>query len=135
MSPAVRPAVYHQAGRELGQLDVSSLVTSASAGPPTTSRRRRTMGLPGAIIGRTSSSVPRCRILGLELADGNDAASARLWIVDTLTSAERAIAARRLVAVRPVVVALVGIAAPEAFWELCRDELRCDLEPRRQPGL
>jgi hypothetical protein len=43
--------------------------------------------------------------------------------VDTLTSAERAIAARRLAAVRPVVPALAGIAAPEAFWELCRDEL------------
>jgi hypothetical protein len=43
--------------------------------------------------------------------------------VDTLTSAERAIAARRLVAVRPAVTALGGIAAPEAFWELCRDEL------------
>jgi hypothetical protein len=45
--------------------------------------------------------------------------------VDTLTSAEKAIAARRLAAVRPVVAALAGIAAPEAFWELCRDELRC----------
>jgi hypothetical protein len=43
--------------------------------------------------------------------------------VDTLTSAERAIAARRLGAVRPVVTALAGIAAPEAFAELCRDEL------------
>jgi hypothetical protein len=43
--------------------------------------------------------------------------------VDTLTSAEKAIAARRLAAVRPVVAALVGVAAPEAFWELCRDEL------------
>ena len=43
--------------------------------------------------------------------------------MDTLTSAERAIAARRLSAVRPVVAALAGIAAPEAFWELCRDEL------------
>jgi hypothetical protein len=43
--------------------------------------------------------------------------------VDTLTSAERAIAARRLAATRPVVVALAGIAAPEAFAELCRDEL------------
>ena len=37
--------------------------------------------------------------------------------------AERAIAARRLAAVRPVVAGLVGVAAPEAFWELCRDEL------------
>jgi hypothetical protein len=44
-------------------------------------------------------------------------------IVDTLTSAERAIAARRLAATRPVVGALAAIAAPEAFWELCRDEL------------
>jgi len=43
--------------------------------------------------------------------------------VATLTSAEKAIAARRLAAVRPVVAALVGVAAPEAFWELCRDEL------------
>jgi hypothetical protein len=43
--------------------------------------------------------------------------------VDTLTSAERAIVARRLAAVRPVVAALADIAAPEAFWELCRDEL------------
>ena len=43
--------------------------------------------------------------------------------MDTLTSAERVIAARRLAAVRPVVAALAGIAAPEAFWELCRDEL------------
>ena len=43
--------------------------------------------------------------------------------MDTLTSAEKAIAARRLAAVRPVVAALAGIAAPEAFWELCRDEL------------
>jgi hypothetical protein len=43
--------------------------------------------------------------------------------VDRLTSAEQAIAARRLAAVRPVVAALVGIAAPEALWELCRDEL------------
>jgi hypothetical protein len=34
-----------------------------------------------------------------------------------------AIAARRLAAVRPVVAALAGVAAPEAFWELCRDEL------------
>ena len=59
----------------------------------------------------------------LGLADGADATSARLWIVDTLTSAERAIAARRLAAVRPVVAALAGVAAPEAFWELCRDEL------------
>ena len=24
---------------------------------------------------------------------------------------------------RPVVAALAGVAAPEAFWELCRDEL------------
>ena len=24
---------------------------------------------------------------------------------------------------KPVVVGLAGIAAPEAFWELCRDEL------------
>ena len=59
----------------------------------------------------------------LGLADGADATSARLWIVDTLTSAERASAARRLAAVRPVVAALAGVAAPEAFWELCRDEL------------
>jgi len=43
--------------------------------------------------------------------------------VDTLTSAETAIAARRLAAVRPAVAALAPIAAPEAFWELCRDEL------------
>jgi hypothetical protein len=43
--------------------------------------------------------------------------------VDTLTSAETAIAARRLAVVRPVVAALAGIAAPEAFAELCRDEL------------
>jgi hypothetical protein len=43
--------------------------------------------------------------------------------VDTLTSAERAIAARRLAATRPVVATLAGIAAPEAFAELCRDEL------------
>ena len=43
--------------------------------------------------------------------------------MDTLTSAERAIAARRLAAARPVVAALADIAAPEAFWELCRDEL------------
>ena len=43
--------------------------------------------------------------------------------MDTLTSAEKAIAARRLAAVRPVVAALAGVAAPEAFWELCRDEL------------
>jgi hypothetical protein len=43
--------------------------------------------------------------------------------VDTLTSAERVIAARRLAAVRPAVAALAGIAAPEAFAELCRDEL------------
>jgi hypothetical protein len=33
------------------------------------------------------------------------------------------IAARRLAAVRPVVTALADIAAPEAFAELCRDEL------------
>jgi hypothetical protein len=44
--------------------------------------------------------------------------------VDTLTSAEKAIAARRLAAIRPSVAALADIAAPEAFWELCRDELR-----------
>ena len=43
--------------------------------------------------------------------------------MDTLTSAEWAIAARRLAAVRPAVAALAGVAAPEAFWELCRDEL------------
>jgi hypothetical protein len=43
--------------------------------------------------------------------------------VDTLTSAERVIAARRLAAMRPVVAALAGVAAPEAFVELCRDEL------------
>jgi hypothetical protein len=43
--------------------------------------------------------------------------------VDTLTSAEKAIAARRLAAMRPSVAALADIAAPEAFWELCRDEL------------
>jgi hypothetical protein len=43
--------------------------------------------------------------------------------VDTLTSAEKAIAARRLAAMRPSVAALTGIAAPEAFWELCHDEL------------
>jgi len=43
--------------------------------------------------------------------------------VDTLTSAERTIAARRLTAVRPVVAALADVAAPEAFAELCRDEL------------
>jgi len=43
--------------------------------------------------------------------------------VDTLTSAEKAIAARMLAAMRPSVAALAGIAAPEAFWELCRDEL------------
>jgi hypothetical protein len=43
--------------------------------------------------------------------------------VDTLTSAETAIAARRLAVVRPVVAALAGIAAPEAFAELCRGEL------------
>ena len=30
--------------------------------------------------------------------------------------------ARRLAAVRPVVSTLAGIAAPEAFAELCRDE-------------
>jgi hypothetical protein len=46
-----------------------------------------------------------------------------LWIVDTLTSAEKAIVARRLAAVRPSVASLAGIAAPEAFWELCREEL------------
>ena len=43
--------------------------------------------------------------------------------MDTLTSVEKAVAARRLAAVRPVVAALAGIAAPEAFWQLCRDEL------------
>jgi hypothetical protein len=43
--------------------------------------------------------------------------------VHTLTSAERAIAARRLATMRPIVAALAGVAAPEAFWELCRDEL------------
>lgn len=43
--------------------------------------------------------------------------------MDTLTSAEKAIAARRLAAMRPSVAALAAIAAPEAFWELCRDEL------------
>ena len=43
--------------------------------------------------------------------------------MDTLTSAEKTIAARRLAAMRPLVAALAGIAAPEAFWELCRDEL------------
>ncbi len=43
--------------------------------------------------------------------------------MDTLISAEKAIAARRLAAMRPSVAALAGIAAPEAFWELCRDEL------------
>ena len=43
--------------------------------------------------------------------------------MDTLTSVEKAVAARRLTAVRPVVAALAGIAAPEAFWQLCRDEL------------
>jgi hypothetical protein len=45
--------------------------------------------------------------------------------VDTLTAAEKAIAVRKLAAMRPVVAALAGIAAPEAFWELCRDELGC----------
>jgi hypothetical protein len=43
--------------------------------------------------------------------------------VDTLTSAEKAIAARRLAAMRPVVAVLAGMAAPDGFWELCRDEL------------
>ena len=43
--------------------------------------------------------------------------------MDTLTSAEKAIAARGLAAARPVVAALAGIAAPEGFWEFCRDEL------------
>jgi hypothetical protein len=43
--------------------------------------------------------------------------------VDTLTSEERAIAARRLATVRPVVAALASVAASEAFAELCRDEL------------
>ena len=43
--------------------------------------------------------------------------------MDTLTYAEKANAARRLAAMRPSVAALAGIAAPEAFWELCRDEL------------
>ncbi len=43
--------------------------------------------------------------------------------MNTLTSAEKAIAARRLAAVRPVAAALADVAAPEAFWELCRDEL------------
>ena len=43
--------------------------------------------------------------------------------MDTLTSAEKTIAARRLAAMRPSVAALTDIAAPEAFWELCRDEL------------
>jgi hypothetical protein len=57
------------------------------------------------------------------LANGAGATSARFWIVDTLTSAEKAIAARRLAPARPVVTALAGIAAPEAFAELCRDEL------------
>ena len=42
--------------------------------------------------------------------------------MDTLTSAEKAVAAWRLAAARPV-AALTGIAAPEAFWELSRDEL------------
>jgi hypothetical protein len=55
--------------------------------------------------------------------------------VNRLTSAEQAIAARRLAAVRPVVAALADIAAPEAFWELCRDQLSGYLEPGRQPGL
>jgi hypothetical protein len=41
------------------------------------------------------------------------------WIVDTLTSAEKAIAARKIAAMRPSVAALAGIAAPEG----CRDEL------------
>ena len=63
---------------------------------------------------------PRSR---LGLADGADPTSAQFWIVSTLTSAERAIAARRLAEARPVVAALAGIAAPEAFAELCRDEL------------
>ena len=45
------------------------------------------------------------------------------WIVDTLTYAEKANAARRLAAMRPSVAALAGIAAPEASGELCRDEL------------
>jgi hypothetical protein len=45
--------------------------------------------------------------------------------VDTLTSAERAIAARELAAARPVVAVLADIAAPDAFAELCRDEPGC----------
>jgi hypothetical protein len=43
--------------------------------------------------------------------------------VDALTSAEMAIAARRLAAARPVVAALADVAAPDAFRELCRGEL------------
>ena len=43
--------------------------------------------------------------------------------MDTLTSAEKAIAARRLTAMRPSVAALAGIAAPETFWNFCRGEL------------
>jgi hypothetical protein len=80
-------------------------------------------GRSSVIHAKRPSLLSSTRILCLKLVDGADATSARLWIVDTLTSAERAIAARRLAAARPVVAALVGVAAPGAFWELCRDEL------------
>jgi hypothetical protein len=42
--------------------------------------------------------------------------------VNTDPGVASAIAARRLAAMRPV-AALAGIAARDAFWELCRDEL------------
>ena len=91
--------------------------------------RRRGRSRTSCLVSGRSSYGQRSRLSRqlqghcLRLADGADLISARLWIVDTLTSAERAIAARRLAAVRPVVAALAGIAAPEAFAELCRDEL------------
>ena len=77
------------------------------------------------IHAKRPSLLSSTRILCRKLVDGADVTSARLWIVDTLTSAERTIAARRLAAVRPVVAALAGIAAPEAFAELCRRAFGC----------
>ncbi len=91
------------------------------------SQEQQGAAAPASAPSVTSSPVSRRSLTGASTVAGRA-------VTASAPSPAAAVAARRLTAVRPV-VALAGIAAPEAFWELCRDELRSYLEPWRQPGL
>jgi hypothetical protein len=55
-------------------------------------------------------------------------------VVSVLTPAEILIAGRRLAGARPHLAAVAGIVHHEDLWQLCRDELKLELESTSAPA-